>query len=530
MDNSVFAKKEDCSTKLLNLSNEFLAWISANFPEQLDFFENQISDNVTSLLSSEKPKIMVYGIYNSGKSTLVNALCKENVAEVADRPMTYQITEYDRGDYYLVDSPGINAPEEHEIISDSYLNKCHIIIFVASTKGMFEDRKNYERLAHLIQKGIPFIIVLNDRGFAISSNATKEEKEKAKLLNEQELKNIQYKFIKNLTEVSNDNDITKKYEVIVVNAKKALIGIQKNLETLYESSNIEYLNKRISQLLNNNESIKNLFAQPINNLRESFNYIEKLVNDSLANYQDDDTSMRIHTLRKKCDNIIQELRITVKQCVFSTSDLYTNSILNGDADSLEIMSSTIFEDVDRHYAAKLNDLLVYINKNFPNIEFYNDSTSNLSFDYQPRLNQDVMLKSGIELNEIDDTDYNNSQIEPKKFNILDIFKSSKQREEELRRQLEAEAEAFNERERNKAQILIQQRQEARQIANTNLCDLENIFVKAVANGINEKYDEFLSQILEYDSNNKQALEEIKDKLNQIKALREKLLNIETQLY
>lgn len=94
-----------------------------------------------------------------------------------------------------------------------------------------------------------------------------------------------------------------------------------------------------------------------------------------------------------------------------------------------------------------------------------------------------------------------------------------QREEELRRQLEAEAEAFNERERNKAQILIQQRQEARQIANTNLCDLENIFVKAVANGINEKYDEFLSQILEYDSNNKQALEEIKDKLNQIKALR-----------
>lgn len=529
MENNNSIKREDCSTKLLNLSSEFLSWVSFNFPEQFDFFQTQISENVDNLLSSDKSKVMVYGIYNSGKSTLVNALCKTEVAQMADRPMTYQITEYDRGDYYLVDSPGINAPEEHEIISDSYLNKCHIILFVASTKGMFEDRKNYERLAHLIQKEIPFIIVLNDRGYPVKSDATQEEKEKAKLLNEQELKNIQYKFIKNLTEVSGDHDITKKYEVIIVNAKKALIGIQKGKPALYQNSNIEYLDKRISQLLNSNENIKQLFVQPINNLRELFNYVEKLVNDSLSDYQEDDISVRIHTLRKKCDNIIQELRINVKQAVFGTSDLYTNSILNGEADSLEIMSSTIFEDIDRYYTAKLNDLQVYITRNFPKVEFYNDATSNLMFDYQPRLNQDVMLKSGIDLNEMED-DYTPTEIPTSKPSLFDFLKSNKKKEEELQRQLEAEAEAFNERERYKTQAIIQQRQEARQIANSNLCDLENVFAKAVANGINEKYDELLSQILNYDTNNKQAVEEIKEKLSYIKALREKLLNIETQLY
>ena len=98
---------------------------------------------------------------------------------MADRPMTDQISEYDRGDYYLVDSPGVDAPIAHEIVTEEFLNKCHIILFVISTKGLFEDRDNYIRLAKLIAKEIPFIIVLNDRGAAMKKEWSEEERKRA---------------------------------------------------------------------------------------------------------------------------------------------------------------------------------------------------------------------------------------------------------------------------------------------------------------------------------------------------------------
>ena len=222
MEGTVTKKKQDYSAKLNNLSNEFMELISEEFPDCYSYFQDKIQDSVVSLLAVEKPKVMVYGIYNSGKSTLINALCKEEVAEMADRPMTDQICEYDRGDYYLVDSPGVDAPIAHEIVTEEYLNKCHVILFVISTKGLFEDRDNYARLAKLIEKEIPFIIVLNDRGVAISKDWSEEEKKRAKFDHEQELRIIQYKVIQNLINESKDEKIAEKYEVVVLNAKKAL--------------------------------------------------------------------------------------------------------------------------------------------------------------------------------------------------------------------------------------------------------------------------------------------------------------------
>lgn len=56
------------------------------------------------LLNFEKPKILVYGIYDAGKSTLVN-------------------------------SSGIDAPIEHEKIADKEINSCHMIMFVMSSRG-----------------------------------------------------------------------------------------------------------------------------------------------------------------------------------------------------------------------------------------------------------------------------------------------------------------------------------------------------------------------------------------------------------
>ncbi len=160
--------------------------------------ESTLNNEVLPLLEFEKPRVMVYGIYNSGKSTLINSILKKDVAQMADRPMTDSIDQYDQGNFILIDSPGVDAPIEHEKVTTEFLSKCHVILFVMSTQGGFESRYNYEKMYELIKQRVPFIIVLNERATAISKNDTKAEQNRKKQLHEQEIKDIKKKVIENL--------------------------------------------------------------------------------------------------------------------------------------------------------------------------------------------------------------------------------------------------------------------------------------------------------------------------------------------
>lgn len=92
-------KKQGYATVIEKIANDLLGFVSMEVPEECECCVSQIEDTVKSLLVFDKPKVMVYGIYNSGKSTLINALMKQEVAEMADRPLTDHISEFDRGEY-----------------------------------------------------------------------------------------------------------------------------------------------------------------------------------------------------------------------------------------------------------------------------------------------------------------------------------------------------------------------------------------------------------------------------------------------
>lgn len=219
--------------------------------------EEQVNKKVLGLLQEQKPKVLVYGIYNAGKSTLVNVLCGKEVAEVGDRPTTAKTQPYDAGKYILMDTPGIDAPIEHELEANENMNNCHVILFVVSSKGGFESRKNYERMVEMIQRGLPFYIILNDRG-----SATTDEQE-----HQRELESIQQKIITNLIQVSGDDHIDEKYEVITLNTKRAWTGIQKGKQLLVEKSGIQVLQRRLENLLQENGALQWL-STPLSTLKE----------------------------------------------------------------------------------------------------------------------------------------------------------------------------------------------------------------------------------------------------------------------
>jgi predicted GTPase len=522
---SMDSKKMDIAEQIREITNQFQDFISTEFTEFYTYFHDMLEENVINMLNIEKPRVMVYGIYNSGKSTLINALCREKVAETADRPMTDQISEYDRGDYYLVDSPGVDAPIQHEMVTEEHINKCHIILFVISSKGLFEDRANYEKLANLIKKDIPFVIVLNDRGYPIGSDWSDEQKKRAKFEHDQELNIIQYKIIQNLIKESNDTKITDQYEVIKLNAKKAWRGIEKNKERLYEASGVEFLETRIIQLLTSDTAMNALFKQPISNMKECLNEVEKIITQNMSGNTSEDFSMRLNTLSRKKDNIMEDLRILTQQAVQSHLDELTNSYVNGDADLYETIANTIFMDIDNRYTAKLNELLVFVDHNFGELNLFLDGMSNLVFMQDGGLKHQAR---GVEL-EPKENPYEKEELPKEKQGSFDFLKSRKKREKEKLERLEREAKIKNERAQYEVQENIRKKQEARQYASSDLDVLNREFNVIVSQGLTEKYDELMSQIQQVDCLNKQAREDGERQTACVRSLRNKLLAVENTL-
>ena len=109
---------------------------------------------------------MVYGIYNAGKSTLLNALAGEERAPVSNRPETSVVMPYYWRDFEILDTPGIDAPQEHEEISRKQLDESDAIIFVLDSTSTFEENRVYAELTDILSAGKRTIVVINNKSGA----------------------------------------------------------------------------------------------------------------------------------------------------------------------------------------------------------------------------------------------------------------------------------------------------------------------------------------------------------------------------
>jgi GTP-binding protein EngB required for normal cell division len=182
-----------------------------------------------------KPSVMVYGVYNAGKSTLINALMGEAKAEVADRPMTDKVKDYDWCGYKIWDTPGIDAPKEHEQVTNEQLIKTDVVLMVVSNET-FENRYVYEKLALLAKQKKPLLLIVNTKQQI-------DEEGKAATLN---------RISDNLQKIGSENGITTLYNnvgISFVNAQSGLKGKLENKLALLENSGLPQLEKQITEFL-----------------------------------------------------------------------------------------------------------------------------------------------------------------------------------------------------------------------------------------------------------------------------------------
>lgn len=162
----------DYKTKLIQLKQnigEHLEPFGASHPAAAQAWQ-RIQEIYAEKLDATKPEVMVYGIYNAGKSSIINELLGEDKAETDDIPTTHTISQYFWQGYQLTDTPGVGAPKDDEQVTQEHLRGADVVIFVMSTTGSNEKRDNYERMRDIAAAGKKIIIVLNDKNGDIGTD------------------------------------------------------------------------------------------------------------------------------------------------------------------------------------------------------------------------------------------------------------------------------------------------------------------------------------------------------------------------
>ena len=161
MDSKLVDIKQQLAENFSRLTREV-----APYREKFPVIDSKMAD-ITALYKQKiemtKPQIMVFGIYNAGKSSILNELLREDRAKVNDVPTTDKVDNYLWRGYSIADTPGVGAPIEHEIVTNDAIRKADVVLFVMTNNGSFESKDNYVRMKDIISSGKKVIIVINDK-------------------------------------------------------------------------------------------------------------------------------------------------------------------------------------------------------------------------------------------------------------------------------------------------------------------------------------------------------------------------------
>lgn len=320
----------------------------------IKYTKNEVSDDelkkfqthIETKLENFRPTLMVYGTYNAGKSTLLNALFGiEEMAKTGDSPETAEVHEYQYNGYTIYDTPGINAPIEHEEVTNEHLKKCEVILFVLSNDGSLEEEYIYTKISDIVKSNKPLLIVLNNK-----KNRDPSSKES---IQEIDKVNINLSKIGDRAGIKN---IEEKVSLCMVDVLTALEGKIEQEQELIDESNIIQLEKSINKLLNDSGN-----KDVINGLNL---YIQDFINNVMSKI---DMKIDNPELQK-----VEEL-LTFLEKFKSKSEIELKNIIHKKMNILEsglrerILNSSSEEEIHHYLEDSLDSFVSQIESKFETI-------------------------------------------------------------------------------------------------------------------------------------------------------------------
>ncbi|GEM_PF-5203921 len=269
-----------------------------------------VEDKIKQLIEEEnrnnsksKVKISCAGIYNAGKSTLLNTLIEKQIFKEGDIPTTNTLDSFETEDVIYYDTPGLNANVKDNKSAYIGYKESDVILFVsniqsgglsASEAHFLKEIKNIMGNSGILKNNLLFLLSNKHR------------------VDEENIEKVVQQYKKNIKEVL-DVEINQIY---VYDALTYQNGIDKNEEILIEASGFIQLNKVLNELIKSkNKNILELREERLkvkrteaqnsvdNMILQIKNNVDKLRNEANNNQR---KIKDIEILQQKYNNNLKE--------------------------------------------------------------------------------------------------------------------------------------------------------------------------------------------------------------------------------
>lgn len=319
--------------------------------KKLENYQEERAD-IRQKLQEKNIKIMFFGAYNAGKSTLINAILKKNQAKIGDIPTTDTIDTYNWNDYKLLDTPGINAPIEHENISKEQLEKSDLIVFVIR-KDDEDASSTYKEIFDLLKKEKDIFLVFNYSG--LDKNATGEGSVQLSI---NRLNTI---LLSEATKYGIDDSLLKEISLIPINLQTALKARLEDKEKLLEHSNYPEFEERFSLWLSSYDSEKQILKTLKSQIDKQL--LAPVINKLESNRTELDGLVEgLELLTSQKENLKMDIDVFVQHEISMLLPKVINALEYDDRQSIQDELSRVYKKIETYLSGILKESISSIEK------------------------------------------------------------------------------------------------------------------------------------------------------------------------
>lgn len=327
--------------------------------------------DISQKLEEKNIKIMFFGAYNAGKSTLINAILKKNKAKIGDIPTTDTIDTYTWNDYKLLDTPGINAPIEHENISKEQLEKSDLIVFVIR-KDDEDASSTYKEIFDLLKKNKDIFLVFNYSG--LDKNSTGEGSVQLSI---DRLNSII------LSEATKDEEINdsllEEINLIPINLQTALKARLEDKEKLLEHSNYPQFEEKFSLWLSSYNREKQILKTLKSQIDKQL--LDPVINQLEANQTEFDGLVdALELLTSEKENLKMNINVFVQNEISTLLPKVINALENDNTQLIENELNIVYQNIEIYLSKILEESISTIEKESLQLNLVVSENKETTFD------------------------------------------------------------------------------------------------------------------------------------------------------
>lgn len=330
-------------------------------------FEGEVAQKI----EQETPTLMFYGVYNAGKSTLLNAIIGEEVASMADVPETHRVTAYPWNGYELYDTPGINGPEKDYVLSRTELIKHNIILFLVDDSDSFDSKIVSEEIVAIIESGKPLILVMNNKQTIDGEQGADGIAKRGKL----------YANIDAIAKTRGMLNALDRFKFIMIDADTALRARLQNKQVLLKASALEDLEQLVLQTLKSQEGFQFLMP-PVLMMEQQLVSIKTVLSQQLESNDEAQIVRLIDDLRDRRMALLERIKSKVRGKLEVTKDLVLHKLMNEQSidEDTKRLNDELQQMIQHEVASTMEHIQVDISKFATNVSMTNPALAGASLN------------------------------------------------------------------------------------------------------------------------------------------------------